>query len=368
MSKKTNPFKGLLLDRDRLLDWIQEYAEEKFESFEISPITLVGGVQHRCIIQADSKIMLLDFYFNNDDKTTIRPTVGQNQDVSVEIATHILGKLTYKHTDVISRSYSVHPIDEEELKMILQFFDEELEGVKKINQSYNESNNYTLYQYKSNIGDKLTLKYFGNKRLQIQGKPMFLYQEITCLLSGYFPFDEVIKNQSEFFSVEISPEEIREEMQELMPSAYNFLGENQKKILSGSLALNKIDIPLEDYSPFAFPALKTLEGVLKSIFLSKGVRIKKDGFGDYFGYNGVLRKQELLVDKLDIDGSVVVKKVIEDLYNYYNKHRHKLFHVEAIDAATRIIETKQEAETIVSDVLSLIEIAHKELNGVASRR
>lgn len=350
-----------------LPQWIQEFAEGKFSAFTCSEIKLVGGNQHRCIIVGDGKEFLIDFYFNNDDKTTIQPKVGQSQDISLELATYILGKLEYKHSDIKGRSYSVHPLPADEFGLIIEYLEEELKGVKKINESRNDTNRYSLYQFKSEIGDKITLTYFDNKRLQIQGKPFFLYQEVTCLLAAYFPFEDVIKNQSEFFSVEISPTEIRDEMKEMLPSAYNYLNEELKKVLSASLALQKIDIELEDYSSFVFPALKTLEGYLKQIFAGKGILIKKDGFGKFFGYNGVVRKHEMLHDpKKEINCNVTID-VIESLYNYVYKHRHTILHAEAIASATRIIETKQAAEQIIEQVISLIETTHqKMINPVSS--
>lgn len=361
MSTK-NIFRGLHLKRSMLPQWIKEFAEKKFTTFTCSEIELVGGNQYRCTIVGDDKELLVDFYFNKDDKTTIQPKVGQNQDISLELATYILGQLEYKHSDIKSRSYSVHPLPKDEFGLIIEYLEEELKGVKKIYESRNDTNRYSLYQFKSEIGDKITLTYFDNKRLQIQGKPFFLYQEVTCLLSAYFPFEDVIKNQSEFFSVEISPTEVRDEMKEMLPSAYNYLNEELKKVLSASLALQKIDIELEDYSSFVFPALKTLEGYLKQIFAGKGILIKKDGFGKHFGYNGVLNKHELLHDPKKEIGCSLTIEVIETLYNYVYKHRHTIFHAEAIVSATRIIETKQVAEQIIERVISLIETTYQKMS------
>lgn len=364
MAKEKNIFKGLTLDRDKLPEWIEEYAESKFETYEISEIKHIAATQHRCTINGDYKEVQIDFYYADNGKTTLRP-IGKHFDVSFELATSILNKVEYKNIDN-SRSYSVHPLNSEDFLFLTEYL-EDLEGIKKVGYDENEKNGYTLYQYVGKIGDKITLKYFQNKRLQIQGKPAFLYQEVACFLSPFFPFDEVVKNQAEFYSVNIRPEEIRKEMKELLPSAYNILGENLKKILAGSLALQKIDIDLEDYSSFVFPALKTLEGVIKEILLSNGVpdeRVEK--FGDLFGYNGIQRKYVYS----NLNGAMIndgaVKVALGDLYTYYNRNRHRLFHVEAVDAATSIIETKQQADQIISKVLELIEKAHTDIMSTTS--
>lgn len=360
--KQKNIFKGLNLDRDKLPEWIQEFAESKFSSFEISDIHFIGGTQYRCTINADLKEILVDFYYAQDGKTTIRP-VGQHMDLSTQIASHIRGKQQFNATDR-SGNYSVAPLEKDEVDLLVEYLVTELEGVKKINESYNETQKYTLYQFQSKIADKITLKYYETtRRLQVQGKPMYLYQEVTCFLSAYFPFDEVVKNQSEFFNVEIRPEEIRDEMQELLPSTYNYLDENLKKILSGSLALQKIDIPLEDFSPFVFPALKTLEGFIKKVLHSNGITItKKDNIGGLFGYNETKRTHVYLSKKGTELKDEVTKSWVETLYNYYHKQRHSLFHVETFDAFTRVIESKEEADLIIAKVLDLMEHAHKEMS------
>ncbi|MHC8522513.1 type II toxin-antitoxin system RnlA family toxin [Rossellomorea sp. H39__3] len=208
MSQK-NIFKSLNLDRKKLPEIIQEFVQKRFSSSQISDIEHINGTLHRCTIQADFKTILLDFYYLENGKTTIRPS-GQHVDISTELAAHIKGKIQFAATDRTG-DYSVCPLEEEEFDFIIEYLQEGLEDVKKIAESDNEAQKYVLYQFQSSIADKITLKYYKTtRRLQIQGKPMYLYQEVTCLLARHFPFEEVIKNQSEFFSIEIKPEEIRE--------------------------------------------------------------------------------------------------------------------------------------------------------------
>ncbi len=354
MSTKKNIFKSLHLDRDNLYDWITEFASENFAESSVSEISLISGNQHRCKINANEKEILIDFYYNIDNTTTIQPKVGQEKDISVKIANHILSKLSFKETDVKSRSYSVHPISPDEVKVIDEYL-QELSGVELLSRNRNESNKYTLYQYKSKIGDKITLKHYDNQRLQIQGKPMYLYQEVTCLLSSYFPFDEVIKQQAEFFSIDLDPKEVRDEMQLLLPNAYDVIGDKMRKVLSASLALRKIDIQLEDYSSFVYPALKTLEGYIKILFLNHDIIINKDGFGEYFSYWG---KQPLYVLRPDPREKIhceITVNALEECYSYYYKHRHSLFHAESITESTRIIEKKENADAFIAEILNLME-------------
>jgi hypothetical protein len=358
VSSKKNVFKGLYLDRDMLSEWINEFGCDNFTSCHISEIYNVSGNQFRCSINGDEKEVLIDFYYNLDGTTTLQPKVGQQVDLSIKLATQITSKLHFKETDIKSSSYSVFPISDENVFFIIEYL-EEIKGVNLISKVKNDANKYTLYQFQGNIGDKITLIHYDKGRFQVQGKPYYIYQEVTCLLSAYFPFDEVIKKQSEYYSVEINPIEIRTEMQQIMPSAYIILDEQLRKILSTSLALSKIDIQLEDYSSFVFPALKTLEGYLKNLFLQHDIIIKKDGFGEYLNYwnnAAVLRPEPR--EKI---GNVAVIVAIEKCYAYYNKQRHGLFHSEAIASSTRIIEKKENADSIINFVLELIETTYNEI-------
>lgn len=355
MGKKKNIFKSLLINRDQLLNWIKEICDESFETSEVSELSLVGNskIQYRCEIIVDGKHVCIDFYYNNDNTTTIQPNVGQNQEIGKTIALSILKYIKFDNKDTLGRSYSVHPLERSNFDLILEFLND-LDDCDLIHSTKNETSKYELFQYRSKLGDKLTLKYYENSRLQIQGKPAYLYLEVTSLLAEYFPFDEIVKSQADFFSVDINPTEVREEMKESLPNSYDSLNETLRSILSPSIALRQIDIPLDDYTCYAFPALRALEGYIKSILMNNGIVIGKDGF-DIF--NKVGRKYVLNNDSCEKINNKEVTNAVEELYNYYHKERHGLFHTEAVAVMTRTID-KQRALQIISDVVLLIETTH----------
>ncbi|MGO4348142.1 type II toxin-antitoxin system RnlA family toxin [Paenibacillus sp. MCAF9] len=358
MSKGT--YKGLHVDKEKLPDWITEFADANFSTSEVSDINLISGTQHRCIIKGDEKEVSLDFYFSKG-KTTMLP-VGKNKDISIKLADFIMNKIEYKNADIKSKSHSIKSVEKEAFQELIEYLTQ-LQGIGLIKEKRNEVNKSRMLQFSSNIGDKITLVYFDNKTLQIQGKPMYLYHEVTIFLSAFIDFDQVIANQNEHLDVKVTALEVRNEMKELLPCAYNILDDNLKKILAGSLMLQKVDMPFEDYSPIVFPALKVLEGYLKGILRNKGIIVGKEGFGGTFQPNGPKHVLNLRNKNIINDG--VTTSVVEALYDYYKKNRHVLFHVSAIDADTKIIETKQEADLIISDVLSLIETTHMDLQSVS---
>jgi hypothetical protein len=360
MSKKSR-YKGLLLNRENLPQWIEEFADETFTNSDVSEINQISGTHHKCIITGDDKEIILDIYFSNDGKTTISPAAGQHQDIKTELAEFILNRLQFKNADIKSRSFSIKHLEREMFDDLIEYL-LQLPGVSQTNQKRNEVNRSELWQFSSKIGDRITLIYYDKKTLQIQGKPLYLYQEVTIFLSAFSDFDEVIKNQQEYFNVEISPREVKDKMKESLPSAYNILGDNLKKILAGSLTLQKVDLPFDDFSPVAFPALKALEGYLKGILLKYDINVVSN-FGGIFKPEG--NKHVLNAKTREKIGNNITISVAELLYDFLKKHRHTLFHASGIDADIRIIETKQEADSIIEDVLSLIETTHQDLLAVS---
>lgn len=356
---KGSIFTCLNLNRDQLIPDIQEFCSSKFPSgATVSGLELVnkGNNQYRCKINGDNKEVFIDFYFRDDGTTTIQPKVGGQQELSIELATHILSNVPYH--DVKNSSYSVKATDE-----IIQFVIEYLDDLEGVSQTYKDitgQNGYVLYQYQSKICDRLTIKYFTNKTLQIQGKPMYLYQEVVCLLAEFFPFDEVVKNQAESYSVPLDPTEVRTEIDRLLPTAHTVLDPMLINILIASVAFTKIDIKIPDYSSFTFSALRTLEGYLKYLFQSKGINIEKH-FTE-FGENKTTGLYHLKPSIATAIGCPKTGQAIEEIYNYLNKNRHGLFHTAAVVATTRIISNKKDAHKIIWDTINLIESSHVKIN------
>lgn len=52
-------------------------------------------------------------------------------------------------------------------------------------------------------------------------------------------------------------------------------------------------------------------------------------------------------------------EALEEIYNFFRANRHVIFHVDQILIATKVIENKQEAISIINDVAVLIERTYK---------
>lgn len=354
-------FKKLNINREKILEWIIQYANENFNDYSISDLTKVNNNQFRCIITTDKEIMI-DFYFNNDGTTTINPRVGKNQDLSFDIASYLLTKVNTN--DTRGRSFSVHHFKDDYFNLLKEYLIDEL-GVELIENRYNENNRYTLYKFKSKYGDTLTLLYYDNETLLVQGKPLYLYQEVICFIAQFISFENVVKKQSEFLETNIDPLEVKKEITNRLPTSINFFDEIHTKILSSSISLKNSNIVLEDYSCFAFPVLRVLEAYLKKLFAVYNINVGKNGFNmfkkDDYGYYVLNDDTKKIIADKDMQA------VIEQCYNLYNQKRHGLFHAQAHGFRTVIIEKKEDAINIITEVLDVIESTYASVKHIIYR-
>lgn len=350
----SNFLKDLNLDRLKIKDQIVIYCQEEYKTFDVGDVRHINNTQYRCEFVGDNKKIMVDFYFKGNGTTTIKP-VGQNLSDALKAALFI--KTNLCHTDIKGSSYSIPNVENETVDLLIEYL-LELEGVNKINEDVVES--YTLYRLKGMDGDKVVIKHFSNKRLQVQGKPLYLYQEITYFLAEFSPFEDIVNAHSEFYNVSVTKEEIQDEFDSLLPTAKGFIGDRLKRVLSPALAYRQIDITLPDYSGFVFPVLRALEGYIKLLFKTKGILIaKRNGFDEYIFCHD--HKFFLRDDKRQIINCEATCLAIEKSLNYFNEHRNGLFHADGIDENIRLVETKQEANRIISLTFKIIEETYRTL-------
>lgn len=167
--------------------------------------------------------------------------------------------------------------------------------------------------------------------------------------------DDIVNSINSFHDVNVKTNEVRNDMEVLMPRAYGNIDETILKLLSPSISLRKVNIDLEDYSCYAFPALRALEGYIKYLFGLKGITIGYT-FGNIF--NGDVLTSQIAARI----GDTTFQNELERLYVYFKGNRHVIFHTEQILIGTRLIEDKHEADEIINTVLNLIESSYANIH------
>ena len=358
-SNETIISKGLYIVRDivKLEELLDETAKSIWTTVCGRGIETVGN-QKRYTFEVDGSEAYLDIYQRGDGQTTLRP-VGNNTEYSVKLKEKVEMR-GYKATSE-QKAFSIF-IGEEWTKKTVDFLTELCGGnVEK----YEEAGQKRVV-FISDIGDKLTLTIYANHRMMVQGKPLYLYNEFLSFVS-YSPkmeMNDIIQVTNEFVDTNTDINETRKQLAEMMPTAYaGNVNDVIWKLFSPSISLKDINKDIEDYSCFAFPALRALEGYLKCLLDEKGIVMdKKHNFGNVFSKDHNGGTESIVISKManKINDRDFVE-ALEDIYNYFKKNRHVLFHVDQILINTKVIEDRQEAITIINDVARIIEETYKKI-------
>lgn len=216
-----------------------------------------------------------------------------------------------------------------------------------------------MYRVVGALGDSLVVKHYNSGTLQFQGK----YRQLAALVSDYLgsvlSLDEVISAQSKIYSVELTVQQVKDGLLAIIPAAHSFITDEVRVQLSSAFALTKIELPLEDYSCVALPALRGLEGFIKDLLIKGNLRpAKQSTFSDYFR-DGKLGKDQAA--HIVANGSQALSEVIDSCYALYAAQRHRIAHMDAPSTTSRILDCRTAGE-IVAAVFELVEGSSKRLS------
>lgn len=196
--------------------------------------------------------------------------------------------------------------------------------------------------------DSLTIKVFNNQTVQFQGKRLHLASILCDYLANVLDLDDAISSQIEIYSIPLTVEQVKDDFDARAPVASLYIRDAVRVQLSSALALMKLEMPIDDHSYMAYPALRGLEGFMKDVLVAAGFRPKTNAdFSDYF-HNKALR-----ADQASHAGPAKAG-VLNRCYPLWSDQRHRLFHMDAPTDSSRTL-TAAEARDLVERVITLIE-------------
>lgn len=304
-------------------------------------------------IEVENKKAILEFFFKKDNTISINANLGKNKDISVKIAEYIESKDIYIGAE--NKPFRYIDIEESDFNLLIEFL--ENCGAKKMFQKENEANYIYQVKFLGALGDQITLTYFKSKLMLLQGKVMWLYQEVVCFMSQIISEDEVIQKSNEAVNEESKPQTIRDKMTIYLPDAYSKLDETIKKMLSPCFVYKDSTEEFEDYSSWTIPALRALEATMKDVFLRKSIPVGGH-FEQFEPDNNVYKLKEWVKCKITCNN---LQTSLENGYNYYYQHRHTLSHANTVVSSSRIIENKAEALIIINKSVKFINETYKHI-------
>jgi hypothetical protein len=348
-------FKNLNIDRSQIDETIKTWADLKED---IAP-QKKGSAYHYSLLKEDCEVKLV-VYYKKDGTTTIDPTSGKNTEKSIELTTYILDNCLITKKKNFTLSFKNVP--NEDLSLLVEYLVDEHQATIL---EEDDTSAHRILKIKGQYGDLVTITYYENNTVLIQGKPLNLYNEIKLFFYEILSFEEILSKESETYKVDIKPDDIRNELEAYLPSAYPFMQEKIRKIISPSLLMIKLEVSVEDYSLFLYPILRGIEGYIRQILVFKG---KEPGVKCVGKIGSLFRKNEnnyfeLMSFAKDDIGCDATCESIARLYNFFTIHRHSLFHVESGKKIqlTRTICKKESSEALIHEALNLIEDTYRKM-------
>jgi len=233
--------------------------------------------------------------------------------------------------------------------------------IELINES-NEGINYTIsstaikdvYKFRLNR-DSVTVTLFksGQKKLLLQGKNNYLFQILTATIVELYDDTHVEQILGDAYRISIKKELVSDAYTQMVNGLPANYPEGLKRLIKQSIINMTHYVESEDYSMYAFPALRALEGHIKFLITQAGGNPGRN-FG-CFGLDKSVTPNRYVVTEHFSD--ISKNNSIENCYNYYKSQRDTDFHFGDIIGTTdntRFIETKEEADEIIQKCLDLI--------------
>ena len=354
MSKE---FKKLNLDRNKIISNVNRFCEINFNNYCVSKtFKEMDKTRRRLNISIDgNRHFFIDFHFNTSDATTTIEYFGGNEvELKKQLAKFIKDECLVSDNST-NKWFIVNNINKDDFESILEII-EESHLYKETSRKQQLENSF-IYQCKSKDDEKITINYYSNKKVVIQGRPLLLFNEIITMFSELIDFDEIPKVFNDCYEIEIKKDDVMSQYEIKMPNSYNKNELKLKKVLLQAVYNTNIKGDMFDYSYLVAPALRALEGHIKYVYKHNSIIIGDKQIGIIFDNNNIDNRHYLKNNyKTNLDNNKI--KYIEKAYNYYFINRHSLFHwndVELPQDDTRIIENYGEAIRIINDILDLID-------------
>lgn len=336
-----NPYKSINIDRKKMQQAVEALGAQDYKYEKV-------GNTFQMSMSIDGSKFGLSVYENSDGTTTLTKMASFSADVFTKVADQIKAYCTAGNGGAFQISIPKFP--GEHAENLLKYLSSE--GAIEIQKA---EHGYLLTRFKGHQGDVLTVKQYDNGTIQLQGRWAMLAACAQDFLSTVLPYNEAVKAQLETFSVPISVKEVRSELEGRLPFSVAKLDSVVAAQLTSALVMTKVDLHLPDYGAVAFPALRGLEGFIKTELWNAGFQPSKaDSFGEYF-------TQGKAVGSYAMHETVAAKageplcSLLVDCYTLYAVQRHGIAHMDADPQTSRVIASLAEAQSIVSQVFDIIE-------------
>jgi ribonuclease HI len=253
-------------------------------------------------------------------------------------------------------------INKDDFEAILDLLKEDIPDlcVEKYEDPYGQGYLLTTYTPKK---QKLKIVHYDTKKkIWLQGKKEELFNQLSMCIVELLETDEVPRFLNSVNQLHVDKDIVETKYHELLPNASQHVPDKISKTLHQAVYNLNIGEAPYDATFIAEPALRVLEGILKIALIDNDLPLREDGKGPYdsFFVFEKVQKNAFKLDPLYIKShhSLELQDYLSRLYTHFYQHRHILFHwddpTEKVDTTT-LIETPNEAHTLIIDTLKIID-------------
>ncbi|RZR08149.1 type II toxin-antitoxin system RnlA family toxin [Vibrio vulnificus] len=329
-------YKNLNLDRSSIQTLVEQFISDRAYTLE-SLGDMPGTQKGKRIIfgHAGKNFATVDIFFIKDGTSTLKYLVGANQELGKELVDYLYESINPAEFEIVN--LVLKGFNLELLEPVLDITSEE----KHIDIQEHKKDEYKIVwkieskEYQDSI---IVTLHTTTRTLQIQGRPLSCYRAFTFNVSGLLDLqglEKVLIRQEDGKAEIVQQEVARTHLASVLGDSYEKLPLSVEKLLTSGLCVKLAAPELPDYCLLLYPELRAIEGALKDKMKDFGMIVGKDGFGEFFEHNR--GKWELSSQSAANFPNIATTNIIESAYNFYNRERHGLFHMEPIVDASRMI-------------------------------
>lgn len=208
---------------------------------------------------------------------------------------------------------------------------------------------------------RLAISYYKSKnKLSIQGKKEDLFNRLSLYIVELLAVDEIPSFLNTVHNLNVDTDVVQSEFSSYFPNSYNLIPSEMNKYLHQAVYNLHIMGNMYVTNFLVEPAIRPLEAILKIALLDHEIPIRKDGmeYDSFFVFKNENGKYMLKDEYIKASHSIRFLDYLSECYAYLHDNRHTLFHWDNPKAAidtTRILNTVEEAHTIIKDSVNLID-------------
>lgn len=247
--------------------------------------------------------------------------------------------------------FTVSGIELEEIETIINIIKEDVEDITFKKSECNLSTSFVI----SKGSERVSIIHYNTKKTVVQGKALSLFNMFVSYITELLDIDEITPVLNEYYKKDIAKEDIDDQISEYLPNITSLHSDKFKAALYQAIYNLNLNGDMYDYTHLTHPALRALDGHLRYI-ISKHKINMKDNFDMFQSHKNSGYKLQVIYESNF--GSKNKISYINRTYNFYKKYRDPLFHwdtpIKGSQDTTRIINSKEEANRIIKETLSLI--------------